>query len=138
MHFTFVKKRGWLYVLIMRDMIRAYSQMHRTDKYSQFSSIIWSVWPNGWVFVYELSGCGFKSRCSHLKGGGLKNFYLERGLDRKEVVNFCKGFRVSRDNNNKLYNFTSQILFDLPFTSRMKDVVSLVIFHICFELISFH
>ena len=26
-----------------------------------------SVWPNGWVFVYELSGCGFESSCSHLK-----------------------------------------------------------------------
>ena len=22
------------------------------------------VWPNGWVFVYELSGCGFESCCS--------------------------------------------------------------------------
>ena len=21
---------------------------------------------NGWVFVYELSGCGFESRCCHL------------------------------------------------------------------------
>ena len=21
---------------------------------------------NGWVFIYELSGCGFESRCSHL------------------------------------------------------------------------
>ena len=39
-----------------RDMIRRYSQMHRTDKYSEHSSIIWSVWPNGGVFVYELSG----------------------------------------------------------------------------------
>ena len=25
-----------------------------------------SVWPNSWVFVYELSGCGFESSCSHL------------------------------------------------------------------------
>ena len=25
--------------------------------------IIWSIWPNGWVFVYKLSGCGFESRC---------------------------------------------------------------------------
>ena len=25
------------------------------------------VWLNGWVFVYELSGCCFKSSCSHLK-----------------------------------------------------------------------
>ena len=24
------------------------------------------VWPNGWVFVYELSGSGFESSCSHL------------------------------------------------------------------------
>ena len=24
------------------------------------------VWLNGWVFVYELSGCGFKSYCSNL------------------------------------------------------------------------
>ena len=40
--------------------------MHRTDKYSQHWSIIWPVWPNGWVFVYEVSDCGFESRCSHL------------------------------------------------------------------------
>ena len=24
------------------------------------------VWPNGWVFVYELNGSGFESSCSHL------------------------------------------------------------------------
>ena len=24
------------------------------------------VWLNGWVFIYKLSGCGFKSCCSHL------------------------------------------------------------------------
>ena len=47
-------------------MIKTYNQMYRTDKYSKLSSIIWPVWLNGWVFVYELSGCGFESRCSHL------------------------------------------------------------------------
>ena len=26
-------------------------------------SIIWPVWVSGWVFVNELSGCGFESRC---------------------------------------------------------------------------
>ena len=31
----------------VRDMIKAYSQMHRTDKYSQHSSIIWPAWLNG-------------------------------------------------------------------------------------------
>ena len=40
--------------------------MHRTDKYSQHSSIIWPAWPNGWVFVYKLSGYGFESSCSYL------------------------------------------------------------------------
>ena len=50
---------------LVRDMIITYSQMHRTDKYSQHSSIFWPVWLNGWVFVYELSGCGFESRCCH-------------------------------------------------------------------------
>ena len=25
-----------------------------------------SIWLNGWVFVYKLSGCGFESGCSHL------------------------------------------------------------------------
>ena len=69
----------WLYVLIMLrtrtcgftlkhvcDMIRTSSQMHRTDSYSQHSSIIWRTWLNDWVFVYELSSCGFKSSCSHV------------------------------------------------------------------------
>ena len=40
--------------------------MHRTDNYSQQSSMIWPVWLNDWVFVYELSGCGFYSSYSHL------------------------------------------------------------------------
>ena len=48
----------------IHDMIRTYSQMHRTDKYSQRSSIFLPVWLNAWVFVYELSGCGFQSSCS--------------------------------------------------------------------------
>ena len=50
----------------VRDMIRTYSQMYRTNKYSQHSSIIWPVWLNGWVFVYELNRDGFESHCRHL------------------------------------------------------------------------
>ena len=49
------------------DMILKYSQMQRTDKYSQQSSIIWPVWHNSWVFVYELGGCGFGTGWSKLK-----------------------------------------------------------------------
>ena len=44
----------------VRDMLRTHSQMHRTDKYSQHSPVMCLVWLNGSVFVYELSGCGFK------------------------------------------------------------------------------
>ena len=38
----------------LRDMIITYSQMHRSDKYSQHSSIMTS-WLNGWVFFVGLS-----------------------------------------------------------------------------------
>ena len=58
-----------------RDMIRTYSQMHRTDKYSQRSKIIWPVWLNGSVFAYELSACGFESSCRHL------NFRFRAGFE---------------------------------------------------------
>ena len=47
-------------------MIIRYSQMHRTDKYSQHRSIISPIWLNDWVFIYEVSGCQFECRCSQL------------------------------------------------------------------------
>ena len=50
----------------VREMIIRYTQIYRTDKYSQHSSIIWPVLLNCWEFLYELSGCGFESRCSDL------------------------------------------------------------------------
>ena len=58
--------RVWIYSKCVLDRIRSYSQMHHTDKCSQHSSIIWLLWPNGWVFAYKLSGFGFASCCSHL------------------------------------------------------------------------
>ena len=51
---------------LVSDMKITYSQTHHTDKYSRHSSTIRLVWLNGWVFVYELSGCGFESRHCHL------------------------------------------------------------------------
>ena len=50
----------------VRDMTRTYSQMQHTDSCSEHSSIIWPVWSYDWAFVYELSGSGFESSCSHL------------------------------------------------------------------------
>ena len=66
-----VRVLQWMHTVIhcgfpvkrVHEMIRTYSQMHCTDKYSQHNSIIWPVWLNAWVFVYKLSGCGFESRC---------------------------------------------------------------------------
>ena len=40
-------EKSEVYVTAVRDITRRYSQMHRTDKYSEHSSIIWSVFPNG-------------------------------------------------------------------------------------------
>ena len=37
-----------------------------TQPFSQTGQMIEPVWLNGWVFVYEISGCGFESHCSHL------------------------------------------------------------------------
>ena len=53
-------------VKLVHDMIKTYSHTHRTDKYLQHSSIIWAGWVNGWVFVYELSGCGLEFWYCHL------------------------------------------------------------------------
>ena len=43
-----------------------YLSVRQSTFLNQHSSIIRPVWLNGWVFVYELSGCGFESTCSHL------------------------------------------------------------------------
>ena len=84
----------WLYVIIMsctsfrvnphsivclnvknilarsRRYIRSLRDININEiKYSQHSSLIWPVWLNGWVFVYELNGCGFKSRYCHILVG---------------------------------------------------------------------
>ena len=47
----------WIHLKRVRGMIITYRQQH--------SSIVGPAWLNGWVFVYELSGCRFESRCSH-------------------------------------------------------------------------
>ena len=36
------------------------------DPCSKVQVLVWPEWLNGWVFVYELSGRGFESRCSLL------------------------------------------------------------------------
>ena len=42
-------------------------QFFITKWFSELSGIYgFPVWVNSWVFVYELNGCGFESRCCHL------------------------------------------------------------------------
>ena len=45
------------------------------------------IWPNGWVFVYELSGSGFESSCSHL------NFRLRACIEQGVPWHSCN-YRV--------------------------------------------
>ena len=52
--------RVWIQSEHVPDMIRT------SDKYSEHSSVIRSVQPNGWVLVSELIGSGFGWSCSHL------------------------------------------------------------------------
>ena len=62
---------------LVRDMTITCSQMHRTNRNLQYSSVIWLVWLNDWVCAYEQSGCGFESRCCHLNTFSVssKTFY---------------------------------------------------------------
>ena len=50
----------------VRHMIRAYSQIHRTNKYSEYKSIIWLLLLNDWLFIYNLTSWRFESRGSLL------------------------------------------------------------------------
>ena len=58
------------------DMTKTYSQIHYTDKFSQHSSITWTVWLNGWMFTYKLSCCRFRSCYSNLNVQFLLTFFF--------------------------------------------------------------
>ena len=115
-------------------MIRTYSQMHRTDKYSQHSSIIRPAWLNGWAFVYKLlSGFGFEFRCSHDKS--IYRYFLEAnfvGVNRLFVLAYTneaedfKRFKTQRHYLSKdiikKYNviINGKNLYDEPTDSDVK------------------
>ena len=92
--------------------------MYCTDKYSQFSSIIWSVWANGCVFVNELSGCGFESRCSHLKVAYNDIEIYSAQNARKSVV----AGRFIRTLKNKIYNYMTSMFKNL-FVDKLDDTI---------------
>ena len=53
----------WLCVLNMSPR-RFSMNLHSIVAWMSRNSLLRTVWLNGWVSVYELSGCGFESRCS--------------------------------------------------------------------------
>ena len=67
------------YVILMIELSdcnwnRNQNHLVRKRTLNHLAKLIWPVWPNGWVFVYELSGSGFESSYSHLKELQIKNF----------------------------------------------------------------
>ena len=85
-HNHLVRKRILKHLAKLAIMIITYIQMHRTDKSSQHSSIIWLVWLNGLVFVYELSGCGFESRCCHLNSFCIEESHFFQNFDTTSLM----------------------------------------------------
>ena len=100
---------GWIEcrfnLKLVRNMIITYRQIHRTDKYSQHRSIIWPVWLNGWVFVYELSGRAFESRFCHQS---IKLLY--KSMD---WILHDRDLRQERDEGCRFTNGTYGIFFVL-------------------------
>ena len=78
---------------LVRDMIRTYSQMHRADKYSEHSSIIWTIWLHGWVFVCELSGCEFeKLRLSQETSFLIKKAWIKLLISERNYLHYLLSY----------------------------------------------
>ena len=88
------KLSKWLSCALSTYLYGAFDCMHHTDKYWEHSSIIWPIWPNGWVFVYELSSSGFESSCSHLKTSDFAPALRKEFLDIQATIE-C-GFTLKR------------------------------------------
>ena len=88
------------------------------------------VWLNRWVFVYELSGCGFESRCSHLTRPHLTELYL--WLVYFDV--FLKDHWVT-ENKNSCFVVVSENLLGF-FSPVVFRVLSLLLIHHCWLCIS--
>ena len=63
--FTWNRRHIWS--LSNSDGIRTHNQLVRRRTLNHLAKLVCQIgqfnWLNDWVFVYELSGCGFESRC---------------------------------------------------------------------------
>ena len=64
------------------------------------------VWPNGWVFVYELSGYEFESSCSHLTKKVLEE---RKHIEDYVMANDDKGGTVIKDVKDYSKEFERQL-----------------------------
>ena len=60
----FEHPQEYFILIFLRYSLRFYSSIANSNR--KFATTSWPVWLNGWVFVYELSDCGFESRWCHL------------------------------------------------------------------------
>ena len=67
-----------------------YSCLNVKELFTRNRRDIWSLsnnngtgWLNGWVFVYELSGFGFESRCCHLRFFLVLLLYLSTKINKQ-------------------------------------------------------
>ena len=80
--------------------------MHRIDKYSKHSSILWNVRLNCWGFVYELNGPGFECSCSQLNFR-LHACFKQGFLDIRATIECRFTLKHIRD-NTRTYNQTDR------------------------------
>ena len=65
MHLScYVRISEWIHILYLPECQG--TPCLKQTRYLKFKWLQLDSNPNGWVFIYELSGCGFKSSCSHL------------------------------------------------------------------------
>ena len=73
---SFIEQLYWLLLFFWYLQISEETNKRCSTKkfLSVCSYMSCTVWLNGWVFVYELSGYCFKSGCSHLKSSSLNRW----------------------------------------------------------------
>ena len=85
-----------------------------TVQISTHNTIIWLVWLNGLLLVYEQSGCGFASSCSHLNFRFRACF--EQGIpwhSDSYRMWIHSGTRTWYDKNIQSINYILSLFFDI-------------------------
>ena len=123
------KASARLYVLVMsRTCFRV----------NPHSIVAWmSIWPNGWVFVYELNVSGFESSCSHSRARIRYDFKFKQALIKHAEENrYWEAVRKYSMDSIKL-RLLFEDSFYLLFFHLICDFCSRKYSRKCFELLLF-